>query len=84
MPKKTFVLVPGAWLGAWVWRRVVPLLEHEGNTTYPVTLTGMGHRVDLDKSASQESRAAIQDVVNTIAYEELEDVVLVGAELRER
>jgi len=75
--KRTFVLVPGAWLGAWAWRRVVPLLERGGNAAYPVTLTGMGDRVHL-ATPKVGMETAIQDVVNTIAYEGLEDVVLVG------
>jgi pimeloyl-ACP methyl ester carboxylesterase len=78
VPKKqTFVLVPGAWLGAWAWRRVVPLLERGGNAAYPLTLTGMGDRVHL-ASPHVGIETAIQDVVNSIVYEELEDVVLVG------
>ena len=77
MPKKTFVLVPGAWLGAWAWRRVVPLLERGGNAVYPLTLTGMGDRVHL-ASPRVGIETAIQDVVNAMDYEGLEDVVLVG------
>jgi pimeloyl-ACP methyl ester carboxylesterase len=75
--QKTFVLVPGAWLGAWAWRRVVPLLERAGSAAYPLTLTGMGDRVHL--ATSQVGiETAIQDVVNAIVYEGLDDVVLVG------
>jgi len=78
VPKEeTFVLVPGAWLGAWAWQRVVPLLEREGNSTYPLTLTGMGDRVHL-ASPLVGTETAIQDVTNSILYEGLEDVVLVG------
>ena len=77
MPKKTFVLVPGAWLGAWAWRRTIPLLESGGNAAYPLTLTGMGDRVHL-ASPHVGIQTAIQDVVNSIVYEGLEDVVLVG------
>lgn len=78
MPKKeTFVLVPGAWLGAWAWRRVVPLLERGGNAAYPLTLTGMGDRVHL-ATPQVGLDTAIQDVINAILYEGLEDVVLVG------
>jgi len=78
MPKKkTFVLVPGAWLGAWAWRRVVPLLERGGNAVYPLTLTGMGDRVHL-ASPQVGIETAIRDVVNAIDYEGLEDFVLVG------
>ena len=74
---KTFVLVPGAWLGAWAWKRVVPLLAHDGNTVYPLTLTGMGDRVHL-ASPQVGMETAISDVVNAILYEDLEDIVLVG------
>ena len=77
MPKKTFVLVPGAWLGAWAWQRVVPLLERSGNAAYPLTLTGMGDRVHL-ATPQVGVETAVQDVVNALAYEGLEDVVLVG------
>ena len=68
---------PGAWLGAWAWRRVVPLLERGGNAAYAVTLTGMGDRVHL-ATPQVGIETAIKDVMNTIAYEGLEDVVLVG------
>ena len=77
MPKKTFVLVPGAWLGAWAWRRVVTLLESDRNAVYPLTLTGMGDRVHL-ATPQVGIETAIQDVMNAIDYEGLEDVVLVG------
>jgi pimeloyl-ACP methyl ester carboxylesterase len=73
----TFVLVPGAWLGAWVWKKVVPLLHEKGHEVYAVTLTGMGERVHL---ASKEVgiETAIQDVLNVIKYNGLNDFVLVG------
>lgn len=72
-----FVLIPGAWLGSWAWKRVVPLLEEKGHTAHPVTLTGMGERVHL---ASKEVgiETAIQDVLNIIKYEDIDDFVLVG------
>jgi pimeloyl-ACP methyl ester carboxylesterase len=78
MPKRrTFVLVPGAWLGAWAWKRVTPLLEKEGHETYPVTLTGMGERVHLaSKDVCMET--AIQDVLNVIKYNDIDDFVLAG------
>ncbi|MGA8603759.1 MAG: alpha/beta fold hydrolase, partial [Thermoplasmata archaeon] len=72
-----FVLVPGAWLGAWVWKKVTPLLEAEGHEVYPVTLTGMGDRVHLaNKDVGMET--AIEDVLNVIKYNGLDDFVLVG------
>ena len=72
-----FVLIPGAWLGAWAWKYVVPLLEKEGHEAYPVTLTGMGERVHLmSKEVGMET--ATRDVLNVIRYNELDDFVLVG------
>ena len=77
MPRVTFVLVPGAWLGAWAWKRVVPLLEREGHVAYPVTLTGMGERVHLaSKDVGMET--ATQDVLNVIKYNDIDDFVLAG------
>jgi pimeloyl-ACP methyl ester carboxylesterase len=72
-----FVLIPGAWLGAWAWKEVVLQLENGGHTAYPVTLTGMGERVHLaNKDVGLET--AVQDVLNVIKYNELDDFVLVG------
>ena len=73
----TFVLVPGAWLGGWVWKKVTPLLQEKGHRAYPVTLTGMGNRVHLaSKDVGMET--ATQDVLSIIDYNDLEDIVLVG------
>jgi len=72
-----FVLVPGAWLGAWAWKGVTPLLEKEGHSASPVTLTGMGERVHL-ATPDVGMETAIADVLNVIRYSELDDVVLVG------
>jgi len=73
----TFVLIPGAWLGAWAWKKVVPELERKGHSAYPVTLTGMGERVHLaTKDVGLET--AVQDVLNVIKYNELDNFVLVG------
>ncbi len=72
-----FVLVSGAWLGAWAWKEVTPVLEKEGHSAYPVTLTGMGERVHLaTKDVGMET--AIQDVLNVMKYNELDNLVLVG------
>ena len=32
---ETFILVPGAWNGAWAFEAVVPLLEHAGTPSMP-------------------------------------------------
>ncbi|MBK9674630.1 MAG: alpha/beta hydrolase [Betaproteobacteria bacterium] len=72
-----FVLVPGAWHGAWCWQRVLPLLRATGHGAHAVTLTGVGDRAHLldDRIRLQTH---IDDVLAVVACEELTDVVLVG------
>jgi hypothetical protein len=43
----TFVLVHGAWHGAWCWRRVTRLLTAHGHEVFAPTLTGVGERSHL-------------------------------------
>lgn len=76
-PAGTVVLVHGAWGGGWDWRPVDRMLTARGYDVYRVTLTGLGERVHLvgpDVTLSTH----VADVVNTILFERLEDVVLVG------
>jgi hypothetical protein len=35
-----FVLVHGAWHGAWCWRRILPGLHQAGHRAFAVSLTG--------------------------------------------
>ena len=72
-----FVLVHGAWHGAWCWSRVLPRLRAAGHDAHAVTLTGVGDRAHL---LSRDIRIAthVADVVGLIVCEELADVVLVG------
>src|SRR5271157_3416021 len=73
----TFVLVPGAWLGGWAWKKVIPLLEQSGHEVHAITLTGMGERVHL-ASKDVGIETAVRDVLNVIKYNDLDDFVLVG------
>ncbi len=72
-----FVLVHGAWHGAWCWARVLPLLRVAGHDVHAVTLTGVGDRAHL-LSPDIRLRTHIDDVLNLIRFEELDEVVLVG------
>lgn len=73
----TFVLVPGQWTGAFVWHTVAPILRQAGHDVYPVTCSGLGDRVHLANPAI-DLDTHITDVVNTIEFADLHDVVLVG------
>jgi ribulose-5-phosphate 4-epimerase/fuculose-1-phosphate aldolase/pimeloyl-ACP methyl ester carboxylesterase len=73
----TYVLVHGAWGGSYGWRKVRPLLQQAGHSVFTPSLTGLGERSHL---ASPEVNLSthIQDVCNTLFYEDLSDVILVG------
>ena len=73
----TFVLVHGAWHGAWCWRRVARLLSQSGHEVFTPTLTGVGERSHLLTSEINLD-THILDVVNVMKWQELNDVVLVG------
>ena len=47
MQLPTFVLVHGAWGGAWIWRRVLAPLRQAGFEVHAATLTGDGDRSHL-------------------------------------
>jgi pimeloyl-ACP methyl ester carboxylesterase len=74
---ETYVIVHGAWGGAWDWKKADSLLTAKGNKVYRVTLTGLGERYHL-ANAKIGLYTHINDVVNTLLFEDLHDVVLVG------
>ncbi len=70
-----FVLVPGAWHGAWCWQRVTPLLIAAGHEVRTPELLGMGeNRTPL----SAVGLAAWADQVAELVLREPEPVILVG------
>jgi len=73
----TFVLVHGAWHGAWCWRRVARLLARGGHEVFTPTLTGLGERSHL-LTPDVDLATHILDVINDMKWHELNDVVLVG------
>lgn len=76
-PPYTYVIVHGAWGGGWDWRAVDSLLTLHGHRVVRTTLTGSGERVHL-ASPDIGLSTHIDDVVNTILWDNLHDVVLVG------
>jgi pimeloyl-ACP methyl ester carboxylesterase len=41
-PMSTFVLVHGAWHGAWCWYKIIPLLEEAGQKVVALDLPSLG------------------------------------------
>src|SRR5918993_1727958 len=73
----TFVIVHGAWGGSWAFKKVDSLMTAHGALVYRPSLTGQGERVHL-ASPEVSLSTHINDVVNMIAFENLNDIVLVG------
>lgn len=75
--KPTIVIVHGAWGGAWAFKKVEALLRQKGFEVYRPQLTGQGDRVHLARP-DIGLNTHVDDVVNTILYEDLRDIILVG------
>ena len=73
----TIMLVHGAWSGAHGFRKVRPLLRNSGFDVFTPGLTGIGERSHL-ASPSVNLTTHVHDVVNTILYEDLSDLTLLG------
>ena len=73
--KKQFVLVHGAWHGAWCWEKVTPLLTGAGHGVHTLDLPGLGSdptpvaEITLDSYVN-----AVRDLILEIG----ESVILVG------
>jgi pimeloyl-ACP methyl ester carboxylesterase len=71
------VLVHGGWHGGWSYKKVAKLLRQAGHEVYTPTLTGLGERSHL-AAMPINLDTHITDITNTILWEGLSDVVLVG------
>lgn len=72
-----FVLVHGAWHGAWCWKRILPGLWSAGHRAFAVTLTGTGERAH-QLSSGISLRTHVDDVAAVIEAEELRQAIVVG------
>src|SRR5882724_5058439 len=75
--KFTYLIVHGAWGGAWSFKQVDRLLTADGHIVYRPTLTGQGERAHL-ANTSIDLNTHIKDITNVILFEELKDFILVG------
>ena len=73
----TFVLIPGAWRGSWLWQRVRRELQAMGHEVFTPSLTGVADRLHLATPAV-DLETHIADVLNLVQFENLDDFVLCG------
>jgi pimeloyl-ACP methyl ester carboxylesterase len=73
----TFVLVPGAWLGAWVWEDTVRALRERGHTALPLSLTGLAEHADQG-GPDTDLDTHIADITGFVERNDLRDVTLVA------
>jgi pimeloyl-ACP methyl ester carboxylesterase len=73
----TFVLVHGAWGGSYGFRALRGPLHAAGHEVFTPSLTGLGERAHLT-SPQVDLTTHVTDVVNTVLYEDLADIVLLG------
>ena len=73
---RTFVLIPGAWMGGWVWDDLAAQLRERGHTVYAPTLVG------LDEGARETGDVRltthVEQVVALLNEEDVSDAILVG------
>jgi pimeloyl-ACP methyl ester carboxylesterase len=74
----TFVLVHGPGHGGWCWRFLAPILRSAGHNVYTPTLTGLGASSHLLHKLRISLDTHVKDMTNTLFYEDLTDVILVG------
>jgi pimeloyl-ACP methyl ester carboxylesterase len=72
---RIFVLIPGAWMGGWVWEPVAERLRDVGYQAHTPTLTGLDAK---DDCAAPGLADHVREVVGLLDEQDLTDVVLVG------
>lgn len=71
-----FVLIPGAWMGEWVWEPVSSGLRTLGHNVYPVTLSGLADGNADVSDVGLETH--VNDVLSVLEEEYLRRVIVVG------
>jgi len=74
----TFVLIHGAWHGAWCWKKIIPLLEKEGHKVEAPDLPGHGsHIVPIEEISLQLYVNHVCSIIDS----QTKPVILVGHSL---
>jgi pimeloyl-ACP methyl ester carboxylesterase len=74
---RTYVCLPGAWMGAWSWQFVLERLRAAGHAARALPFRGVGERA-AELSPTLDNDVFLADTIGTLEGEDLNDVVLVG------
>lgn len=77
MIKRTYLCLPGAWMGAWSWRFVLEHLHAAGHEARALPFRGVGERA-AELSPEVDNEVILADILAYLEQEDLRDVVLVG------
>ncbi len=71
-----FVLIPGAWMGAWVWEPVTRRLRELRHNVHPVTLSGLDNEHEGVSDIGLETH--VEGVLTVLKERDLRSVIVVG------
>jgi len=74
---RTYVCLPGAWMGAWSWQFVLERLRAAGHAARALPFRGVGERA-AELSPALDNDVFLADTIATLEDEDLKEVVLVG------
>ncbi len=74
---RTYVCLPGAWMGAWSWQFVLERLTAAGHDARALPFRGVGERA-AELTPDLDNDVFLADTIATLEREDLRDIVLVG------
>ena len=74
---RTYLCLPGAWMGAWSWQFVLERLRAAGHQARALPFRGVGERA-AELSPELDNDVFLADTIATLESDDLKEVVLVG------
>ena len=74
---RTFLCLPGAWMGAWSWQFVLERLHAAGHDARALPFRGVGERA-AELSPELDNDVFVADTMAALEQDDLRDIVLVG------
>lgn len=74
---RTYLCLPGAWMGAWTWQFVIAHLQAAGHDARALPFRGVGERA-AELAPDIDNDVFLADTLDYLERENLRDIVLVG------